>query len=524
MEFSHRQISCQKAVSGADFPLGNQMYNFGVGGATVWHPSRSFFAVTMRLTTRDGGVLSQPSEEKQIAFADNVVSCLYDNISAQGGGQDISSLNSYCPQASQVRQRITKSGAWLNSMGKDVWGMDASFKARVEKISLGDLPIDELHKINVGTPTHEYDRTLAVASATGVVTGVNTNFDGSVAAAAAVGGVQPRVPLVQLGDLLIIPLAIGGYTEHRVTVITDATTLTVEPSVSANVGNTANAFFVRHDEEGNRKNTQTVLWKPPIGLFDVDKLGAGDYRISLNPNARYKQSAVECVANLPVFNAAAAADGTFNFEIIDVKLYIALSKDTVQLSGVEQLFLQEQNLQSKPITGLETSMDFTVPPSTKMLAFFVQSGSTGSDLRFPPTKFKAVNNYDMSVESFQLTYANMSRPSTRWTTEYKDQGTDAAAPQGSNTMQQRFYDTYSECGLSELQGGTETFNDWVRRGAIYVYRYDRDSTDKSTQVQLNIKMRSFSPNTNVILCALYSRTVEIAYSNGMITEVKSLNV
>ena len=80
MEFSHRQISCQKSVGGGDFPLGVQMYNFGVGGATVWHPSRSFFAVTMRLTTRDGRVLSQPSEEKQIAFADNVVSCLYDNI------------------------------------------------------------------------------------------------------------------------------------------------------------------------------------------------------------------------------------------------------------------------------------------------------------------------------------------------------------------------------------------------------------------------------------------------------------
>ena len=249
----------------------------------------------------------------------------------------------------------------------------------------------------------------------------------------------------------------------------------------------------------------------------------GDYRISLNSNARYKQSAVECVANLPVYNPAAAANGTFNFEIVDVKLYIALSKDTVQLSGVEQLFLQEQNLQSKPITGLETSMDFTVPPSTKMLAFFVQSGSTGSDLRFPPTKFKAVNNYDMALESFQLTYANTSRPSTRWTTEYKDAGTDLAAPHGVNTMQQRF-DSYSECGLSDLQGGTETFNEWIKRGAIYVYRFDRDSSDKSSQVQLNIKMRNFALNTNVILCAFYSRTVEIAYSNGQITEVRSLNV
>jgi nuclear transport factor 2 (NTF2) superfamily protein len=478
----------------------------------------------MRLQTRDGGVLGQPDESKQIAFADNVVSCLYDNISCKGGSQDLSSLVSYCPQASMLRQRMTKSGAWLRSQGKDVWGLDPSFKSRVQTISKGNLPIDELYKTNVGTSTHEYDRTLAVVAATGVVTGVDTDFDGSVAAAAdlAAGApYAPAVPLVQVGDICVIPLTIGGYTEHVVTVVTNATTLTILPSVSADVGATTNIFFVRHTEEQSRKNTQTILWKPPVGLFDAEKLGAGDYRISLNPNARYKQSSIECVSNLPVYNSLAAANGTFNFEVLDVKLYVSLSKENVPISGLEPIRLQEQHLQSKPITGLETSMDFSVPPSTQMLAFFVQSGKTGADLRFPSTKFKSEHNYDMALESFQLTYANQSRPSTRWATEYKDLN---GATQGISTFAQRYNDTFSECGLSDLQGGTETMSEWIKRGPFYCYRFDRDTNDKSTQVQLQIKFREYFPNTNIILCAYYDKAITIAYSNGMINEVRSLNV
>jgi hypothetical protein len=91
-------------------------------------------------------------------------------------------------------------------------------------------------------------------------------------------------------------------------------------------------------------------------------------------------------------------------------------------------------------------------------------------------------------------------------------------------MQQRYHDTFSECGLADLQGGVETFSEWVKRGAIYVYRFERDSSDMSTQVQLNIKFSSYFPNSNVIMCAFYNKTVEMAYSNGMITQVKSLNV
>ena len=500
-----REINCQKANTGDNFPQGVQDFSFSIGGASLWLPKKSYFKATMRITYNGAQAVIQ----NQVAFADNVIGNLFDNIYFRGGGQDISSIVSYAPQASILRQRLTKSGAWLNSMGKDVFALDSNFNSRVNKVTVDTDPEEEVERINLGASNHRLDYTLAFAD-TGVLTGVNTNFDGTANpdVIVNVANGQPAVPLLRFGDYIDVP-TINGITRVQVTGVTGATTATYEPVLATASAVAATAGLFAYRGKG-KKTTYTALWKPPIGIFDSDKaLGSGDFRISLNPNARYKTAAIESVANL------VPAPASVDFEILELKLYIALIQDTVQQSGVESLFFSEQHLQSKPMTGLANSLDFTVPPSTKMIAFFLQSNKAGSDTRIPPSKFRALGNYELGVKSFQLTYANRSRPSTKW-----ESGFDTTR----NTMQQRFWDTYQECGLAELQGGTETMQEWMDRGPIYVYRFDRDSNDKSTLVQLQLEVDRYEPNCNVMLCAFYTRTVEIAYQNGMITDVKSLNV
>jgi hypothetical protein len=391
-------------------------------------------------------------------------------------------------------------------MGKDVFALDSNYNSRVNKISSNTDFEEQVERINVGAAVHKFDYTLEFTTG-GNITGANTNFDGTAGPDIPVGADQPAVPLLKVGDYFDVPGA-QGIVRVMVATITGPRAATYVPALTTAVAATTGLFAYRGQ---GKKATYTALWKPPIGIFDSDKaLGSGDFRISLNPNSRYKTSAIESVASL-----APADGGPVNFEILELKFYIALIQDTVQQSGVESLFFSEQHLQSKPMTGLSNSLDFTVPPSTKMIAFFLQSNKAGSDTRIPPSKFKALNNYDLGVKSFQLTYANRSRPSTKWESTFDTE---------NNTMQQRFWDTYQECGLAELQGGTETMQEWMDRGPIYVYRFDRDSNDKSTLVQLQLEVNKYEPNCNVILCAFYTRTVEIAYQNGMITDVKSLNV
>lgn len=522
MDQQFREINCQKSNTGVNFGQGVQDYNFNVGGATLWHPSKSYFKIKMKVTAGAGGIQGiAPDVNDQVALADSVVGNLFDNVYFRGGGQDISSIVSFAPQASALRQRLTKSGAWLNSMGKDVYALDPSYTSRVNNISFDTDPIaeDQYERINLGTSDHRLDYTCKVEYSTlfngTVLIGVNTNFEGGdnpdVPVNAANG--QPAKPLMQVGDII----KIGGR-EFKVDVVNNDQDAFVTPALAVDDSEDILAetgVYAYRSKPSTQRSTVCALWKPPIGIFDSDKpLGSGDFRVSLNPNARYKTSAIESIAKLTPSDDPTAL-GEFNFEVLELKLYICLTTDTVRQSGVEQLFLSEQMMQSKPITGTENNMDFTVPPSTKMLAFFIQSGKAGSDTRIPPSKFKSLEGYDMGLKSFQLTYANRSRPSTRWASVYSDT---------ENCIQQRFWDTYNECGLANLQGGTESLSDFIQRGCVYVYRFDRDSTDKATQVQLAIDMTTYEPGSNVILCAFYTRTVEVAYQNGMITDVRSLNV
>ena len=105
MDMQYREISCQKANTLKDFGVGVQDYNFNVGGATVWYPSKSYFRIKMRITApgqaaTDPG--NQPSIVREVALADNVVGNLFDNVYFRGGGQDISSIVSYASQASML--------------------------------------------------------------------------------------------------------------------------------------------------------------------------------------------------------------------------------------------------------------------------------------------------------------------------------------------------------------------------------------------------------------------------------------
>jgi hypothetical protein len=513
MEMQMREVNCLKANTHGQFANGTQDYSFSVQGASKWIPHKSYFKTIVRVTAPGGadplGLKSELTNE--VALADNVIGNLFDNIYLKGGGQDISTLTSFAPQASIVRQRITKSGAWLSSQGKDVYGLDASYTSRVNKISLDTSLEEEVDRINPGDSLNKLTYTIAFDNA-GNITGVGTNFDGTSNPDVPVTGDSPAVPLLRAGDYFQVHTPVG-IVKIVVANVASATAATyVVPNLTVGINATTSCPCFRGKD---KQNVYAILWKPPIGIFDSDvNLGSGDYRITLNPNANYKTSAIESLSKL-VASETGAAVGTFNFEVLELKLYIALVKDEVKQSGVESLFLLEQHLQSKPITGYESSLDFNVPPSTKMLAFFIQSNKAGSDTRIPPSRFKALNNYDMAVKSFQLTYANRSRPSTRWTSEYTTT---------KNTMQQRFYDTFQECGLANLQGGTESLADWIERGPMYVYKFDRDSTDKSTQVQLQLLVDRYEPGCNVIMCAFFTRTVEIAYQNGLITNVVSLNV
>jgi hypothetical protein len=140
--------------------------------------------------------------------------------------------------------------------------------------------------------------------------------------------------------------------------------------------------------------------------------------------------------------------------------------------------------------------------------------------------FKLPNDTELSLESLQITYANTTKPSTRWSSNFTEVKDGLVGIPSINEFQQRYNDSLSESGLLMSSGGAESFKDYIARGAYYHFSFTRDSEDKSTQVQISAKIGALAvaAGCNLFLCSWYSRGVELTTNNGAISEIRSLSV
>jgi hypothetical protein len=487
-EFVYREVNPSRSINGDAFPQGVIDFNFSTGQPTAWVPSKSYFRMTLELK---GAADRQPVPSEHLAFADDAASCLFNNASFRAGGQDVSSIVNYMPQASASKRRLQRSGAWLNSIGKEAYMVEASFGKRQAAVS--DIPNirtnEQYERIDLNAPG-SVDATLELKAA-GVIEGVNTALHD-------VG--------LQVGDLI----SINGVVSTITVLATDATGTGMRMLPHTVTGASANVYAMRR-KHNLARNKQMVLWQPPLGIFDHDEpMGSGDYRFSLNPNSNYKKACIETVRA----NLAVGVD--YEVSVTDMRFYIATIKTSIP-SGVEELYLMETLCQSKPVASGSTH-EFTVPSSTRGIGVFVQAQSSGTNPLVPPTMFKCLDKSDIKLNSLQVTYANTTKPSTRWNSTYTNT---------ENGMLQRYIDTQIESGLFHNVGGSESFNDYMTRGPLYYYSFDRDSEDRSTQVQVSVDYAGALDGVavaNLFIVAFYSRGTEITTNNGSVVAVRSLNL
>ena len=71
------------------------------------------------------------------------------------------------------------------------------------------------------------------------------------------------------------------------------------------------------------------------------------------------------------------------------------------------------------------------------------------------------------------------KPQTRYESNYSAGGT-------MNRVQQRYVDNLIESGKLDSIGGGESLGQFLERGAYYHYAFNKDDSDRSTQVQLSV--------------------------------------
>jgi hypothetical protein len=494
LELSYRQVTSNRPLGDGAFPNGVIDYNFNIGGKLGWIPSRSYFRVAVTLKGAAGAL---PMLKDQVAFSESVCANLFSNCYFRAGGQDVSSIVNGIPQAQACKNRLTKPGAWLNTIGKDSFFLEPDFQKRVNKTA-SDTPAfldDNTQTVKIGTDGHQDDYKCSIAEATGIMTGVDVNFTTSTA----------------VGDQILIKGVV-----YTIETITDATHVVVNPRPTANVDTTANgsALKLLRERDGSGRQSMYIMWQPPIGIFDYHKpMGSGEYRLQLNPNAWYKTACVQ--SKIPDRDAPA----NYDIDVNEIQFFAATCKVDLPATGVETLQLLEHQVLTKSMTNRmgDNLLDFTVPSSTKAISVFVQSGDAGTNTLMPPNLFKCKDDSDTRLASVQLSYANTVKPSTRWTSEFKDD---------TNYLTQRYTDTQLESRQFFSQGGCESFGDWLKRGPLIHYTFERDKDDRSTHLQVALQyggLAGIEEHARCFVVAHYSRVAEITINNGFVVQVQTLS-
>ncbi len=490
------EITCQRSVRGPNFASGNQTFVWSVGQPNCFVPSESYFVIDATVTANG----RQPILSDAIALSTDVGACLYNNAYAKVGGQDVSSVTNFLPQASIVNNRLKKTKTWTETVGRSIHGLEPSFAQRQKSICYDAKAVyDTANLVNVSS---DPAATIAI-TALGVVTGVGTTF------------LSNDFDTIIYNGIHLTVTHIVSDTEADVEVTKQLT----------DNGNIAAATIDNYDVYrggspatfGN--NRQQIVWQPPIGFFDYNEaMGAGDYMIQLNPNSDFKKSAVQC--NEEDKSVGVGVD-QFNFVVNDVKLYIATYKHTIPDTPVI-MGLRETLVQSKSLQGGTEQFQFTVPPSTVGLSFFIQANVAGSNTLYPPTFLGTSEREQNLVSSYQMTYANKTLPQTRWTGVLDVIG-ETPTQISRNTLQQRYHDTFTEAGLIEY--GPESLADWVSGGPVVYHNFIRSSEYRATQLQFSITGPvDYSVPTKLYVVAHYKTSTEIQTSLGMITSVRSLSV
>jgi hypothetical protein len=528
-EYQWVEVPCQRSVAGANFSQGVQDYVFSVAAPQAWSPSMSYFRAELQITGATGNA---PLLSEGIALAEGAANNMYTNAYFLAAGVSASNITNFLAVGAQLKARTCKPGAWLNSVGKSAWGLNASLAERIASVSqaaatggtVGLSGLNDCREIitrpipflNGPLPPAGFGAiTLTYAAVNTALVGGTLTANASVVFTAADIGTTIVFQGVHFTVVSIAGPLVANVVE------------TAGPAGPSNDWYQIKRELVRSDQVRNKVQ---VLFRPPIGIMEYEGLlGAGQYRFQMAPDANYQSTAVETFNPLLMPSAAPAVD-RFALTVNDVRFYAAIVKMRIP-DSVHTLHLKEYLIQNKVMNTKMQTLSFSVPASTTSMHVFLQDQTAGSTPYAPPSRFTVGNGSDLNLNRIQITYSNLSKPQTVWDSEFQ-----LADPAGSNVAWlQQFYNQ----GLIENQmdhESAETFNEWLTRGPLYSFRYERDAADRSTDVQLQITYNDpipgsapgssglFAPNSKVFLCACYDRAVEITHDKGMIVEVRSLDV
>ena len=474
----YEQITATRDAVGDRFADGRIEFKFSVAGQKWWIPSRTYIRMRATLTKPDG---------TQLDYADNIapnmglMSNLFQSAEFNINNKTVSRIGDFMPQIDALNTRLSKSKAWLDSVGASTNMWQSREAERRSVVSADGVVVQNslpLPTVTTGRVALGFDalNTIAYDSATGILS------------AADGGGVNPPNMQVVFPIGSYIKILGGAFNGviARVAAHVDILRIVVEGQIPDNIaaGVVDFARVVAPDVVGDpsrRVSGLELIYQPPLSLMKVGHaLPAGDYSLILNPHnsATYKKKAIESILadKTPTTDGA---NNDYQFNIETMYLYVATvegerADDMTYILDLEEVRCQTQKVDSAAFQ----QKHFTVSPSSYALTACFQD-QRGNDTRYSATKYIVAGaQAELKLNRFFINYAGQSKPNPDADPEYK-------AGNAKDYTVQRYAETQLASGAYFDTGGGETIEEWHARGPYYHFSWPRDGKDRSTLVNVH---------------------------------------
>lgn len=492
-KMEYQQVASTRDVVGTNFSNGTINFKFSNSGVRRWIPSKSYIRLRLQLTKGDGSAL-----DTAFGAAPNMGLCanLFQSAEFRINDKVVSRVGDFIAQVDALETRLTKSRAWLQSIGESTNWWSEDQKLRLAEVSSDGSIIKGItgvaDAVETGRVAMGFDALLAnnngwaYTADTGALAytqGANgTGLDAADASAAfPVGSYFKFVGVANTPEVEMKVLSNDG-----------AGVLVIEPLLNADVAVSGTNNFARVVRElaapaSRRVGSFELIWQPPLSIFKIEKaLPCGDYELVLNPQTyqSFQKRAIESVLGAVSIEAAPKTGGLatqIRANVVDMYLQCAMV-DGPRVDDITYLLdLEQTRCQSDKINNTSFAQkNFDVSPSTYALTLAYQDARAGEHTAISPAKFRSyevgltpATAQELELNRMFINYAGQNMPAPDADPEFKA---------GTDYTTQRYVESQLASGGYHDTGGVESITEYHDRGAYYHFRIPRDATDRSTRV------------------------------------------
>ena len=508
----YEKLTPSRDVRQNNFSNGQISFKWNTRSSKWWCPSKTY--LRMRIQVSDSAGTNSINREPDLAPCMNQMATLFQSAEFKINDKVVSSVNNFLAPIDTLDTRINKSRGWMDSVGASTNFWESYWHVRQSEIARDGEVYDGHGPALTFKETLGYDNTTTFSITTA---GVMTFSAGPNTDTCFIQGDNIEVEIAGFSRFHVAQVGAGNRTLQ----------LTTGPSANI-VG--SNLKWYRNREPNSAKATRyyEITWCPPLSIFKTEHgLPSGNFELTLVPHP----SSVYQTISMESSTVAKTAGIDYKLTVEDMYLYIN-TLDGIRVDNTTcYLDLEQISCQADTIpTSAFQQRSFDIPPSTRQIAIAFQDRRAGTDTRYSITRFRTYTNSGfeantdecLKLNRFFLNYAGISKPSPDSDPDFTPRiflGTD-----NKDYTTQRYVDSLMASGGYHDTGGSETLEEWQRRGAYHLFNWSKDANDRSTRLSVHTQFNGADvTNARMLVFAVSSQICKLVISNGSISDVQVMD-